>query len=197
MIVPTQLLSDLNLVDEKDAIAHLAKAERMLVIGNAGTGKSTLAQALARSLDLRYLSMDRDFFWRPGWRLRPRPEIGRLIADAAAEPRWIMDGNSPGSLPVRLARADLIIFRCPPRRVALSGVLRRWWRYRGRSRPEMADGCTEKIDLEFLRYIWNFDAVEVPEILAMIAAHRPDIPVIPLKSYAEGDNLLVLLGQRH
>ncbi|WP_353615018.1 hypothetical protein [Sinorhizobium sp. NFACC03] len=44
------------------------------------------------------------------------------------------------------------------------GVLWRWFAHWKKTRPDMADDCPEKGDLDFLRYIWNFerrDAVEI------------------------------------
>lgn len=104
-----------------EATAIIPRAERILIFGCSGTGKSTLAQALASRLRLTYVSMDRDIFWLPGWKLRPREESVQRIRDAVAGERWIMDGNSPSTLPIRLARADMALAaaaaqRCRARR---------------------------------------------------------------------------------
>ncbi len=72
-------------------LKSMRAADRILVIGCPGSGKSTLAKRLSRALGLRYISMDRDFYWLPGWRKRPRDEIDRLIAKVVEEERWIMD----------------------------------------------------------------------------------------------------------
>lgn len=82
-----------------EAATIIPRAERILVFGCSGTGKSTLAQALARQFGLTYVSMDRDIFWLPGWKLRPREESVQRIRDAVAGERWIMDGNNPSTLP--------------------------------------------------------------------------------------------------
>lgn len=186
-----------HLIDLPAAAMQIIAAERILVIGNPGSGKSTFAQQLAGLKRIPYRSMDRDFFWLPGWKLRERSEIRLLIEQAVGDPRWIMDGNSPGTLPLRLPRTDLVIWRRPSIGSSLAGVFRRWWKFRGRSRPEMAPGCPEKIDLQFLRYIWDFERVHAPQISAMIALHGAHIPVLVLKSYREGDALLALLGRAH
>jgi hypothetical protein len=57
----------------------------------------------------------------------------------------------------------------------------------------MAPGCPEKIDLEFLRYIWNFGRTETPEIRAALASHGPGVPVVTLCSPAEVRDLLARL----
>ena len=41
-------------------------------------------------------------------------------------------------------------------RVCLVRALRRWREYRGRNRPDMTEGCPERLDGEFLLYIVNF-----------------------------------------
>ncbi len=186
--VAPQALS--HVVDIDQAARILQKAERVLVIGCSGTGKSTLAQAIASLRGLAYVSMDRDIFWLPGWTLRPRPESIALIEKAVEGSHWIMDGNSPGTLPLRLPRTDIVIWRRPPRHIALRGVISRWFRYRGRSRPEMAPGCPERLDWKFLRYIWTFERNEAPQFQAMLERHGGHVPIVTLMSYRDGDELL-------
>jgi hypothetical protein len=41
----------------------------------------------------------------------------------------------------------------------------------GRVRPDLAPGCPERFDGEFLRFIWNFNANSRPQIMAMLAEH--------------------------
>jgi adenylate kinase family enzyme len=176
-----------------EAAERLKMAERVLVIGCSGSGKSTIAQRLSERFGLPYISMDRDIFWMPGWQPRPRPEaLARMQAIVARE-RWIIDGTSPGTLALRLPRAHLVLWLRPPRRVSLYGVLSRWLRYRGRTRPEMADGCPERISREFLTYVWNFEKKESPEIEANLANFGAGVPVCVLKSRGEGKELLAKL----
>ena len=181
----------------EDAAERLTTVGRVLVIGCSGSGKSTLARKLTERLGLPYISMDREIFWLPGWQSRPRVEaLARLEAIVAGE-RWIIDGTSPGTLPLRLPRTHLVLWLRPPRYMSLYGVVSRWLRYRGRSRPEMADDCPEKIDREFLTYVWNFEKTESPEIAENLAAFGPDVPVCVLKSRRENDRLLARLAAVH
>ncbi|MHB2264754.1 P-loop NTPase family protein [Aliihoeflea sp. PC F10.4] len=105
-----------------------------------------------------------------------------MIAQAVSEDRWIFDGNSSGTLDLRLPRTDLIIWLRMPRALCLRRVIGRRFRYAGKSRPDMADGCPEKIDWEFLRYIWNFESKETPEIMNEIAKHGSGVPIIELRT---------------
>ncbi|WP_337180982.1 AAA family ATPase [Shinella sp.] len=181
----------------EEAAQHLKTAERVLVIGCSGSGKSTLALRLAGRLGLSYVSMDREIFWLPGWQPRPRAQALARLEEIVAGERWIIDGTSPGTLALRLPRTHLVLWLRPPRLTSLYGVISRWLRYRGRSRPEMADDCPEKIDREFLAYIWNFEKTESPEIERNLAAFGPEVPVCVLKSRRENDRLLARLAAVH
>ncbi|OWV75391.1 hypothetical protein ATY76_24280 [Rhizobium sp. R339] len=142
----------------------LTEADRILVIGCPGSGKSTLAKQISEALGLRYISMDRDFYWLPGWKKRPRDEIDSLIATAVAEERWIMDGTGLSSFHLRLPRAEAVIWLRMPRYACLYGAISRVFRYFGRSRPERPAGCPEHLSLEALVYIWNFERDAAPLI---------------------------------
>lgn len=181
----------------EEAAERLKTAERVLVIGCSGSGKSTLARQLAERLGLAYVSMDREIFWLPGWQSRPRAEALARLQDIVARDRWMLDGTSPGTLPLRLPRAHLVLWLRPPRWMSLYGVISRWLRFRGRSRPEMADGCPERISREFLTYVWNFERTESPEIEQNLAAYGRDVPVCVLKSRAENDRLLARVAAVH
>ncbi|MEM5473004.1 AAA family ATPase [Hoeflea sp. AS60] len=175
-----------------EAAGRLKTAERVLVIGCAGSGKSTLARELAGRFSLPHVSMDREIFWLPGWQLRRRRDAMAKLLDIVARERWILDGTSPGTLPVRLPRTHLVLWLRLPRWVALYGVVSRWLKFRGRSRPDMADGCPERLDRDFVAYIWNFEKTESPEIEQNLAAFGQNVPVCVLKSRAETTRLLAM-----
>ncbi len=177
----------------ESARAHLTDAKRLLVAGCSGSGKSTLSRALAASLGLRHISMDREIFWLPGWKERPREEALDLMKALLAEDRWVMDGSSPGTLHLRLPRTHLVIWVRPSRWVSLRGAITRWVRYFGRTRPEMADNCPEKIDFEFLHYIWTFETYQAPKLEENLEKFGPQVPVLTLRSHAEMNRLLTML----
>ncbi|CDN53904.1 Hypothetical protein RG1141_CH15610 [Neorhizobium galegae bv. officinalis bv. officinalis str. HAMBI 1141] len=70
-----------------EAADKVSNADRILVIGCSGGGKSTLAQKVARRFELTYISIDRDVLWLPGWVQRDKPEQHRLIVELAAGER--------------------------------------------------------------------------------------------------------------
>jgi adenylate kinase family enzyme len=185
-----------RLLNVEQTARVLKHADRVLVIGCSGSGKSTLAQALSSLFALPYISMDRDVFWMPGWTQRPRAEALEIVVRAVAQPRWIMDGTSPGTLPLRLPRTDLVLWLRPRRHVSLYGVISRWLRFHGRTRPEMAKNCPERVTLEFLSYIWNFEKTESPEIEQKLADYGSEVPVFVVRSHAETRILLEHVTQQ-
>ena len=188
----------MNLIAIDEAAEQLLSATRILVIGCSGSGKSTLAKALAERSGLRHISMDKEFFWLPGWVKRNGAQVAQLVTEAIAADRWVMDGTNPRTLPIRLRRAQLVIWMRPSRWISLLGVYRRVLRSYGKVRPEMADGCPEQLpDREFLSYIWNFERDHAPRIVDMLTRHGVDLPILQLKSHAEVSQLLALLPARH
>jgi adenylate kinase family enzyme len=172
-----------NYVSPHAARDILRKANRILVVGCSGTGKTTLSLALSEALALDYISLDRDVFWLPGWTLRARAEQRRILHTLVVQPRWIMDGNSPSTLDIRAPRADLILWIQRSRWAALFGLARRVSRHYGTVRVAMAEGCPEPMpDKAFLSYIWNFERETAPRLEAQIDHHTPTVPVARLTS---------------
>jgi adenylate kinase family enzyme len=63
--------------------------------------------------------------------------------------------------------ADTVIHLDLPTRECLSGILRRRLRYRGRLRPDL--GVYDRINFEFLRWVWSFRRRHRPVLLELLA----------------------------
>ena len=127
---------------------------KIAVVGYSGAGKSTLTRTLAQTLAIPHLYLDAVNFV-PGWGERDREEARQMVRDFMAQnDAWVIDGNYSGLCQrERLERADCIVFLNFPRLRCLWRAWRRSVRYRGRTRESMADGCMEKLDLEFVLWI--------------------------------------------
>lgn len=90
------------------------KVRRIVVIGNAGGGKSTLARELAMIMALPYRAMD-DIQWAPGWRPIASSRLNAAHAAWLNDPEWVIDGLGPWDLVIRrLALADAVIHVAHP-----------------------------------------------------------------------------------
>lgn len=132
-----------------------SKIKRIMIFGGPGSGKSTLAQRLGDIIDLPVVHID-TLYWKPGWVMHPREEVSRLTNAVADEEEWIFEGNHGETMHYRASRADMLVFLdlSTPRRVAR--IIARILKYHGRTRPDMADGCPERFDWDFLKWTANY-----------------------------------------
>ena len=144
--------------------------QRILVIGPSGSGKSTFSLKLGAITGLPVVHIDQ-FYWGAGWVPVPAALYRQRMRDAVASERWIMDGNSPNTLDLRLPRADHVILFNRSRLACLARIARRIVRTYGKVRPDMAEGCPEKFDREFLKYVWNWPQKEWPTVTGAIERH--------------------------
>jgi adenylate kinase family enzyme len=164
--------------------------QRILVMGSSGSGKSTFARRLSAITGIPMVSVDA-LFWKPGWVESEKAEFHERLSAAARQPRWIMDGNFTSHL-VELRRdaCDTLIWFDLPRATCIIGILTRTAKSYGRVRPEMAEGCPEKLDLEFFRYVWNFRKQQRPKLLAYFEGLRPDQTFITFTQRSQADRYL-------
>lgn len=154
--------------------------KRVLIIGCGGAGKSTLARTLGEKTGLPVVHLDK-LFWKPGWVESAKEEIDQKIIEAATQERWIMDGNYNRTMPLRLQYCDTVIYLDFSRIACLMGVCKRILTTYGTVRPDMGEGCPERFDWEFLKWVWNFNKNNRQRYYAMLG-NLPEKNVIILKN---------------
>ena len=127
---------------------------KISIIGYSGSGKSTLARQLAEAYNIPVLHFDKVQF-RPNWEIRPQPSkeiMTKTFLDLHKD--WVIDGNySKLSFERRMEEADVIILLLFNRISCLYRVTRRYLKYKNTTRSDMADGCKEKLDWEFVKWV--------------------------------------------
>lgn len=129
-------------------------------------------------------------YWRAGWVPSTGEEFTASVERAVAEPEWVMDGGYSQTLHLRLPRAQHIILLRASRLRCLVNVIRRWATWRGRQRPDIAPGCPEKVDLEFVWWVLWVQRGHYRRSLRRLAELAPDKPLTVLRSGREADRYL-------
>jgi adenylate kinase family enzyme len=167
---------------------QLKDARRVLVTGNAGAGKTRVAQLLAAHLAMPYIGLDL-IVWKPGWVSTSKAERSQHESAVARAPSWVVDGVSP----IILDAADVVVFLDYPRPVCLWRALKRNVPYLFRSRPGLPANCPEILILPtLLKIIWRFPSRLRPLIFSACAHGKK--PLIHVRSNKELARLLMSLG---
>jgi len=127
---------------------------KIAILGYSGSGKSTLARILAEKFNTAVLHFDTVHFL-PDWEIRDREEkeqITKEFLDSHSD--WVIDGNySKLYYDRRMEEADRIILLLFNRFSCFFRAYGRYVKFKGSTRPDMAEGCREKFDLEFAKWI--------------------------------------------
>lgn len=116
---------------------------RVVVVGIAGGGKSTLARRISASLGLPLHQMDK-IQWLPGWKMAAGARQNSLHERIMQSERWVIDGyGSWESMERRCDEADTLILMDQP------AWRHYWWAYKRnikmlfRHNPDLPDGCSK------------------------------------------------------
>ena len=150
--------------------------ERIMIIGCGGSGKSTLARQLGEKLGYPVIHLDK-IWWTGDWENISEDAFDAQLEELLAKPAWIVDGNYNRTIGMRLARCDTVIYLDYNRFTCLWGVFKRVVTNYGRVRPDMGGNCRERFDMEFLRWVWNYNRKKRPGNYALLesASHAEAI----------------------
>lgn len=138
---------------------------QILIIGNAGSGKSTFAKALSQNTGLPLVHLDR-LYWKGSWEHVSREEFDAALQAELEKPQWIIDGNFNRTLPHRLSCCDTVFFFDLPTWVCLWGITKRVFTNYGKTRSDMGGNCPEGFDRQKISLYRN--------VLMFNRQHRAD-----------------------
>ena len=165
--------------------------QRVMVMGSSGSGKSTFARRLSEMTGIPFVSLD-TLYWKPGWVPSDNAEFGQRVAEVVRQPQWVMDGNytSSGAGELRRHSSDTVIWFDLPRRTCVFGIMKRIAGSYGKVRREMAEGCPERIDFEFFRYVWTYRNRQRPKLLDYFQGLRADQSFVCFTDRTQVDDFL-------
>ena len=147
---------------------------RILLLGCAGSGKTTLARRLSEKTGAPVI--DLDAIWRG--RVQETSDFRATLQALHAQDAWISDGNFAAvTFDLRMPRADLVVWLDRPRLTCAWRAIIRTLQAGELHRPR--DLAT------VLRFIWTFERRNRPRIEALRLRHGPGAPVVRLRSDRE------------
>ena len=168
---------------------NLKSPRKILVIGSGGAGKSTFARRLSEILGIDVVHLDA-LYWKPGWVEPSKEEWAETVRGVLKRDAWIMDGNYSGTLAERIDACDAVIFLDVPRTTCLWRVIQRSAMYRNATRPDMAEGCVERLSFEFFAWIWNYPKRSRPKVVKLLDSERAKEKAVRLRTSSEVDRFL-------
>lgn len=161
--------------------------DRVAIIGCGGSGKTTLARALAAAIHAPVVHLDA-IYYDDEWNTVPAATFARVQDALVAEPRWVIDGNYSSSLAVRLAAADSVIVLDIHPLVCLWGIVKRRARFRGGQYPTV--GVYDRVTWGFVRYVVDYRRSTLPRVRRLIAEHATHADVQIVRSHHSALRLL-------
>lgn len=155
--------------------------DKIMILGFSGGGKSTLARRMGEILGIEPTHFDR-LHWLPNWVESTVEYKKEKLKPVLERERWIIEGNYRKIFwQERLKLADTVIFIDVNRFTCLYQAWKRSRVYRGKTRPDMGVGCTEKFDFKFAKWVF-FDGRKKRkknlELMKMLEADGKDTYIL-------------------
>ncbi|MDE6442185.1 MAG: DUF4186 family protein [Clostridia bacterium] len=159
----TNLIIDF-IKEKQNKLSNTFPYRKILIVGCGGAGKSTLAVEMGQKFNIPVIHLDK-IWWLPNWKNRTQEEFDLLLEKELNKNLWIIEGNYNRTFLKRLEYAELCIFLDYPQDLCINSVHERVEKFRGQTRPDMADGCEEQFDPEFEEWIKSYQDKIRPSML--------------------------------
>lgn len=158
--------------------------KKVLILGCAGSGKSTFARKLKKIINIPIYHLD--MIWhKPDKTNVTFEEFDNKLYEILKKEEWIIDGNYQRTLELRLKECDSIFLLDYPLDVCFEGATSRI----GKKRDDLPF-IEEDIDEEFKNHILNFSKNKLPNLYRLLDKYRNEKDIIIFKSRQEANAYL-------
>ena len=149
--------------------------KRIIILGNGGTGKSTLGEILSRNLDIPVTHLDQ-ITVTSDWKARPFDDFEQDMKTAMSADAWIVEGWSHHrTLQLRMEASDTIIHLAYPIWFAYLSALKRHIAYTFKPNPyDPPNGRIWKKTRLMIRAMWLVYRKYEPEFRVMLPEFSND-----------------------
>ncbi len=160
--------------------------DKIVIIGNAGGGKSVLSAKLSKTFDIPVFKLDK-LQWNPGWVPTPADQFNKLHDEILLKPKWIIDGFATmESIEKRCNAVTTIIFIDHPVRIHLWWALKRQFFCFFRPRPDFVDGCPMlPMTGKLIKMILAIDKIVKPKLQVILNQYANCKEIYHIKSPKE------------
>lgn len=166
--------------------------EKIVIIGSAGTGKSTFARKLGSILNIKVYHLDR-VFWQRGWVIKPRETRIDILQHLVQDKQWIIEGSYLSSSEPRLNAADTVIFLDNAPLVCLQRIIKRHLKYHEHSRRDIPEGSKDKLTLLLISKVLVFPFRGRRALIQKLRNYEWSKQIIWLRSGKEVEDFLAIL----
>lgn len=163
--------------------------KKIILLGSSGAGKSTFAKKLSNKINIEVFHLDK-LLWKSNWEVTDKNYQIQVQEKIIEKDSWIIDGNYSGTLNMRIDASDTIIFFDINRWICIYHVIKRYFKYKGTTRPDMHKDCPEKLDINFLKFIWHYPKKQKIQVEKKLVSVANSKKIIIFKNKKQVNNFL-------
>ncbi len=150
---------------------------KILITGNAGSGKSSFGKKLSEKLSLPLHGLDK-IVWEEGWKKTPRDKKEKLIKEITDKDSWIIEGVSKKAL----EKADKVYFLDISTPRCIFNIIKRFLKNGLSTRDDLPKNCPEYIGfIKAIKVVFIYNKLTKPWLNSELNNRK----TIHIKSYSE------------
>ena len=163
--------------------------DRIIVLGCAGSGKSTFSRELQRLTGLPLIHLD-NIWWRADRTHISREEFDSRLQAVLQGEKWIVDGDYSRTYEARFGACDAVVFLDFSEEDCMAGITERI----GKRRSDIP-WVEDRLDPELVELVKNYRSVNRPRLYGLMEKY-PDRRLLVFRTRGEAQAWLRAFSDR-